>query len=67
MTVIGLIVTAKLAVNVTFNLVATLSSVLYLAVLAQQSSAWHVYSSDVNVIQDMPKVTGYWLSDIGIG
>ena len=26
-----------------------------------------LYTSDVNVIQDMPKLTGYWLSDTGIG
>ena len=24
-------------------------------------------TSDVNVIQDMPKLTSYWLSDTGIG
>ena len=24
-------------------------------------------TSDGNVIQDMPKLTGYWLSDTGIG
>ena len=24
-------------------------------------------NSDGNVIQDMPKLTGYWLSDTGIG
>ena len=24
-------------------------------------------TSDVNVIQDMPKLTGYWLTDTGIG
>ena len=28
---------------------------------------WVVFSSDGNVIQDMPKLTGYWLSDTGIG
>ena len=26
-----------------------------------------VKDSDVNVIQDIPKLTGYWLSDTGIG
>ena len=32
-----------------------------------EGGGWSVKNSDGNVIQDMPKLTGYLLSDTGIG